>query len=197
MTDSQNPSPQPGDQDVCTSVEVDGETVRIRGTGELGDEGAEALSALVRVAKAKFVVDAPEKVGKLQEKLRLAHQARRAKEHQLDDVRRALCDAGFMEDDDPYGHADLADVIRQVGEAAQRPPADAVVGELHRRAARLWELEADPDSLQSTLDEVRGEVIGLRGALGIVLGGTVPGSTADKLGRDYYTAWLARVEVSR
>ncbi|MET8571854.1 hypothetical protein [Streptomyces sp. NPDC004783] len=49
----------------------------------------------------------------LQKRLRLAHQARRAKEHQLDDIRRALCDAGFMNDDDPYSHADLADVIRQ------------------------------------------------------------------------------------
>ncbi|WP_042174667.1 hypothetical protein [Streptomyces sp. NBRC 110035] len=48
-------------------------------------------------------------------RLRLAHQARRAKEHQLDDIRRALCDIGFMDDDDPYSHADLADVIRQVG----------------------------------------------------------------------------------
>lgn len=53
----------------------------------------------------------PEQI--LQSRLRLAHQARRAKEHQLDDIRRALCDAGLMEDDDPYGHADLADVIRQ------------------------------------------------------------------------------------
>ncbi|WP_333757973.1 hypothetical protein [Streptomyces sp. ISBFB 2968] len=58
----------------------------------------------------------------LQERLRLAHQARRAKEHQLDDIRRALCDAGFMNDDDPYGHADLADVIRQVGEALREKP---------------------------------------------------------------------------
>jgi len=52
-----------------------------------------------------------------QNRLRLAHQARRAKEHQLDDIRRALCDIGFMDDDDPYSHADLADVIRQNGEA--------------------------------------------------------------------------------
>ncbi|MEV0556279.1 hypothetical protein AB0I27_22855 [Streptomyces sp. NPDC050597] len=50
--------------------------------------------------------------------LRLAHQARRAKEHQLDDIRRALCDIGFMQEDDPYSHADLADVIRQNGPAA-------------------------------------------------------------------------------
>ena len=60
---------------------------------------------------------ATEQLATLQNRLRLAHQARRAKEHQLDDVRRALCDAGFMEDDDPYSHADLAEVIRQVGEA--------------------------------------------------------------------------------
>lgn len=65
---------------------------------------------------------APDQVGVLQNRLRLAHQARRAKEHQLDDVRRALCDAGFMDDDDPYSHADLADVIRQVGEALREKP---------------------------------------------------------------------------
>lgn len=52
-----------------------------------------------------------------EKRLRLAHKARRAKEHQLDDIRRALCDIGFMDDDDPYSHADLADVIRQNGQA--------------------------------------------------------------------------------
>ncbi|MFM9675798.1 hypothetical protein [Streptomyces brasiliscabiei] len=46
---------------------------------------------------------------------RLAHKARRAKEHQLDGIRRALCDIGAIQDDDPYSHADLEDVIRQVG----------------------------------------------------------------------------------
>lgn len=50
-------------------------------------------------------------------RLDLAHQARRAKEHQLDDIRRALCDAGYIRDDDPYSHADLADVIRQTAPA--------------------------------------------------------------------------------
>ncbi|GAA3590896.1 hypothetical protein [Streptomyces osmaniensis] len=58
----------------------------------------------------------PEQVGALQDRLRNAHRERRAKEHQLDGIRRALCDAGFMEDDDPYSHADLADVVRQAGE---------------------------------------------------------------------------------
>jgi len=65
---------------------------------------------------------APSPEHALQNRLRLAHQARRAKEHQLDDIRRALCDAGFMDDDDPYGHADLANVIRQIGEALHEKP---------------------------------------------------------------------------
>lgn len=50
-----------------------------------------------------------------EKRLRLAHQARRAKEHQLDGIRRALCDVGLIQDDDPYSHADLEDVIRQAG----------------------------------------------------------------------------------
>ena len=116
MTSTPNPQPDPVDQDVCRSVEVDGETVRVRGAGELSEEGREALTDLVRAAKAKFVAEAPDEVSVLQKRLRLAHEARRAKEHELDGIRRALCDAGFMEDDDPYGHADLADVIRQAGE---------------------------------------------------------------------------------
>jgi hypothetical protein len=115
MTEKQNAEPEAGDQDTCQPVEVDGETVRVRGTGELTEEGREALAALVRMAKDKFVAEAPAQVGELQNRLRLAHKARRAKEHQLDGIRRALCDAGFMEEDDPYGHADLDEVIRQAG----------------------------------------------------------------------------------
>lgn len=46
-------------------------------------------------------------------RLDLAHQARRAKDDQLAGIRRALCDTGIIRDDDPYSHADLADVIRQ------------------------------------------------------------------------------------
>ncbi|MDX3531184.1 hypothetical protein P1P75_33470 [Streptomyces sp. ID05-39B] len=108
---------EPSGPDVCRPVEVDGETVRVRGQGELSAEAQEAITALVRVAKAKFVEEAPEQVGVLQNRLRLAHKARRAKEHQLDGIRRAMCDAGFMDEDDPYSHADLGDVIRQAGEA--------------------------------------------------------------------------------
>jgi hypothetical protein len=56
----------------------------------------------------------------LEHRIRLAHQARRAKEHQLDDIRRALCDIGLMQDSDPFSHADLADVIRRNGVSASR-----------------------------------------------------------------------------
>lgn len=105
--------------DTCRPVEIDGETIRVRGSGELTEQGQEALTALVRAAKAKFIAEAPDQVGVLQNRLRLAHQARRAKEHQLDGIRRALCDVGAMQDDDHYSHADLEDVIRQ----AFTPPA--------------------------------------------------------------------------
>ena len=104
-------------EDTCRPVEIDGETIRVRGAAEMSDESREAFGEVVRAAKAKFEAEAPAQVGVLQNRLRLAHQARRAKEHQLDDIRRALCDIGFMDDDDPYSHADLADVIRQNGQA--------------------------------------------------------------------------------
>lgn len=76
----------------------------------------------------------PDPTATLEHRLRLAHTARRAKEHQLDDIRRALCDAGLMQDDDPYGHADLADVIRQVG-AAEAESASAPTGPVLDRTA--------------------------------------------------------------
>ncbi|MEU8682909.1 hypothetical protein [Streptomyces sp. NPDC048611] len=60
-----------------------------------------------------------------QNRLRLAHQARRAKERLLDDIRHALMDVGVIEEGDPYGHADLADVIRQLDSELKREPAAA------------------------------------------------------------------------
>ncbi|MFI5992445.1 hypothetical protein ACIBAC_11410 [Streptomyces sp. NPDC051362] len=132
MTDQTEP------EDTCRTVEIDGETIRVRGAGELTDEDREALASVVQAAKAKFTQDAPEQVGVLQNRLQLAHKARRAKEHQLDDIRRALCDIGFMQDDDPYSHADLADVIRQNGqpatEATETETTARVSAGLHRSA---------------------------------------------------------------
>ena len=72
--------------------------------------------------------------------------------------------------------------------------ADAVAAELHRRATRLEDFrKVKPSSCTfCPAVQVDGEVVGLRGALGIVLGGTVPGGNADQLGADYYQAWLSR-----
>lgn len=70
--------------------------------------------------------------------------------------------------------------------------ADDVAAELHRRIARLAGLRANPSVPQSTLRQVDGEVIGLRGALGIVLGGSVQGGSADELALTYYRVWLER-----
>ncbi|MET8585755.1 hypothetical protein ABZX39_33530 [Streptomyces collinus] len=70
--------------------------------------------------------------------------------------------------------------------------ADNLARELHRRATRLTELHAKPDSPTTTITHVHGEVIGLCGALGILLGGTVQGGTADTRGADYYQQWLKR-----
>lgn len=43
--------------DTCRPVEVDGETIRVRGAGEMTPEAQEALTALVRVAKAKMAAE--------------------------------------------------------------------------------------------------------------------------------------------
>ncbi|QCR49841.1 hypothetical protein [Streptomyces sp. SGAir0924] len=89
-------------------------------------------------------------------RLRLAHQARRAKEHQLDDIRRALCDIGFMEDDDPYSHADLAEVIRQNGrllEVGEAGGADAVDPAAPAPAATAPDDEYDGPLIPPTLTE--------------------------------------------
>ncbi|MFE9684142.1 hypothetical protein [Streptomyces sp. NPDC006285] len=55
MTEQQGPA-DPG-PDTCRPVEVDGQTIRVRGDGELGPEGEEALAALVRAAKEMFLLE--------------------------------------------------------------------------------------------------------------------------------------------
>jgi hypothetical protein len=72
----------------------------------------------------------------------LAHQARRAKEHQLDGIRRALCDIGVMQDDDPYSHADLEDVIRQAGRLDELTAS--VLDDLDAEADRADAYQPDP-----------------------------------------------------
>ncbi|WP_097964967.1 hypothetical protein [Streptomyces sp. or20] len=74
------------------------------------------------------------------------------------------------------------------------PQADAIAAELHRRTLRLDELSTEPAGNRERINHVRGEVIGLRGALGIALGGSVPGGSADPAGAAYYQEWLNRQE---
>lgn len=78
-------------------------------TGLTPDEQQRLRDGLARLEHAEAERD------ELRKRVRLAHQARRLKEHQLDGIRRALCDIGVIQDDDPYSHADLEDVIRQLG----------------------------------------------------------------------------------
>ncbi|MFW3477327.1 hypothetical protein [Streptomyces microflavus] len=80
--------------------------------------------------------------------------------------------------------------------------ADAIAKELHRRTTRLYELAATEAFAAASregsglpnpvVEHVRGETIGLRGALGILLGGNVAGGTADQLALTYYEQWLIR-----
>ncbi|MGW5989562.1 hypothetical protein ACWFRT_13685 [Streptomyces anulatus] len=74
------------------------------------------------------------------------------------------------------------------------PQAEAIATELHRRILRLDELNTDPAENSERINHVRGEVIGLQGALGIALGGSVPGGTADPAGAASYQEWLNRQE---
>ncbi|MCL6734404.1 MULTISPECIES: hypothetical protein [Streptomyces] len=78
----------------------------------------------------------------LRRRNRLAHKARRAAEHKLDGIRRALCDIGAMQDDDPYSHADLEDVIRQAGRLDEL--SAAVAADLDAEADRADAYQPDP-----------------------------------------------------
>ncbi|WP_446458609.1 hypothetical protein [Streptomyces rochei] len=100
------------------------------------------------------------------------------------------------------GHERTTANERIVGEAAQaaepsNPVADALAAEWHRRHQRLEELTKSngPEAQVAIVEHVRGELIGLRGALGILLGGRVQDGTADFLGWAYYRGWLGRQEV--
>jgi hypothetical protein len=74
--------------------------------------------------------------------------------------------------------------------------ADALAAEWHRRHQRLDELTKSkaPEAQVAIVEHVRGELVGLRGALGILLGGQVKGGTADLLGWAYYQEWRKRQE---
>lgn len=100
----------------------------------------------------------------------------------------------------PHGVAtDYADRLieamdREKGEHRDSA-ADTLAAEWHRRYLRLEGLNKDPDTSATVLEHVRGELVGLRGALGVLLGGRVEGGTADLLGWSYYREWLDRQEA--
>lgn len=77
--------------------------------------------------------------------------------------------------------------------------ADALAAEWHRRHQRLEELtdSKGPEAQVAIVEHVRGELVGLRGALGVLLGGDVQGGTADLLGWSYYQEWRRRQEGGR
>ncbi|CQR59236.1 hypothetical protein [Streptomyces leeuwenhoekii] len=126
------------------------------------------------------------------------------------------CCNGNMEDcalctdpNPPYpwicpGHPRTAANERIVGEATQSTQveqhsyaADAIAAEWHRRNQRLEELTQSngPEVQVVLVEHLRGELIGLRGALGLVLGGQVQDGTADFLGWAYCQEWSRRQGV--
>jgi hypothetical protein len=110
--------------------------------------------------------------------------------------------AGEMRDFcSPHGVAtDYADRLVEAMDRAKGEPhntaADALAAEWHRRNRRLEELTKSkgPEAQVAIVEHVRGELVGLRGALGVLLGGQVKGGTADLLGWAYCQEWRRRQE---
>lgn len=74
---------------------------------------------------------------------------------------------------------------------------DAIAAEIQRRLKRLNQLTPGDPADANLITHLGGEIIGLRGALGITLGGTVQGGSADRLGYDYHQKWQDRQEPTR
>ncbi|WP_329219216.1 hypothetical protein [Streptomyces microflavus] len=89
------------------------------------------------------LTEAGHKVGAAEQRADLAHVAGRAKAAQLDDIKRALLDTGVIQEGDPYGHADLADVIRQtMTNGVDAEQGNTLAQDLARSAARAWQQRA-------------------------------------------------------
>lgn len=113
----------------------------------------------------------------------------------------------FMADPDawprfPFGerHGPTPEEMKAATEATELDKngtaADALAAEWHRRNQRLEELTSSkgPEAQVAIVEHVRGELVGLRGALGILLGGQVQDGTADLLGWAHYQEWRRRQE---
>lgn len=70
--------------------------------------------------------------------------------------------------------------------------ANSILREYHRR---MTHFQASPDRTPLATAQVQGELIGLRGALGIALGGEVQGGEADRLAAQKYQSWVASAEA--
>lgn len=124
----------------------------------------------------------------------------------LDRLRREAVDHGLAKSSDEIvceARARLGEPEQEATEATgpktfdRDAVADALAAEWHRRNKRLEELTArrGPEAQVAIVEHVRGELIGLRAALGMLLGGQVQDGTADLLGWSYYREWLGRQEA--
>lgn len=108
----------PEAEDTCRVVEVGGETIRVRGAGEMSDESRAALGEVIDAAKRKYAAEHPD-VPPRDRAVILSEEA----EH----LRTVLYRAVY---DDAGQHA--ADGVARAA------------GELRRRARALRELAAEP-----------------------------------------------------
>lgn len=69
--------------------------------------------------------------------------------------------------------------------------ADRIAAELHRRTGHLQDRQDSGTLTEHIRTQMSGELIGLRGALGMALGHTVQDG-ADRAAKDYYEQWLNR-----
>lgn len=106
-------------------------------------------------------------------------------------VRRVLSKRGWMLLLVRYDWRDGGEYTKP--DPGKNPIVRDLVRELHRRATHLDTLRAAPADEVSDDQwvNVSGEVLGLRGALGIALGGQVRGGDADRLAVAHYDAWKA------
>ena len=88
-------------------------------------------------------------------------------------------------------HAAIGSWLARTGSQSS---ADALATEWHHRNQRLEELTKSngPEAQVAIVEHLRGELIGLRGALGMLLGGQVQDGTADLLGWAYCQEWRGR-----
>ncbi|MEU7338656.1 hypothetical protein [Streptomyces sp. NPDC007074] len=124
----------------------------------------------------------------------------RAQEAELRSLRNEMAAARWFADEmrdfcSPHGvAADYADRLVEAMDRARDSQANVAANnictEIYRRMERLTDLQVDPGARQSVVENVRGEALGLQGALGIVLGGRVPGGSADRLAQAYWAEWL-------